>query len=104
VPELAGDVAGIGGSVAVEVVAGGPMRYVSGAVALDASDVAGMLAVPDGQAHVRALIVHELAHVVGLDHVDDPAELMNAENVGVTTLGPGDRQGLATLGTGSCLG
>ena len=50
---------------------------------------------PEG---ARAILVHELAHVVGLAHVDDPGELMYAENTGRTGLGPGDREGLARLG------
>jgi hypothetical protein len=39
---------------------------------------------------------------VGLDHVEDPGELMYADNVGRVTLGPGDRRGLAALGSGQC--
>jgi hypothetical protein len=37
-----------------------------------------------------------------LDHVDDPSELMYDRNVGLTEFGPGDREGLAALGSGSC--
>ena len=46
--------------------------------------------------------MHELGHVVGLAHVHDASELMNPENVGLTRLGPGDRAGLAALGSGRC--
>ena len=101
VPDLAGSVVGVGGSNA-EGVSGSPMRYVSGIVYLDAAEFSGILRRADGEAQVRAIIVHELGHLVGLDHVDDPHELMYAENVGTTQLGPGDRQGLAALGSGSC--
>lgn len=47
--------------------------------------------------------MHELAHVVGLDHVDDPTQLMYAENSGQLDFGAGDRAGLALLGTGECV-
>ena len=101
VPDLAGNVVGVAGSVA-EGVGGSTMRYVSGTVYLDAADLAGILQRPGGAEQVRAIITHELGHLVGLDHVDDPGELMYAENVGRTELGPGDRQGLAVLGSGTC--
>jgi hypothetical protein len=54
-------------------------------------------------AQKKAVVMHELGHVLGLDHVADAHELMDAENVGLTTLGPGDREGLALLGRGACL-
>jgi hypothetical protein len=46
--------------------------------------------------------MHELAHVVGLAHVDDPRELMYADNLGHQAFGPGDLTGLAALGRGRC--
>lgn len=46
-----------------------------------------------------AVLVHELAHLVGLDHVDDPAQLMyRYPGEGPVELGVGDRAGLAALG------
>ena len=44
---------------------------------------------------------HEFGHVVGLDHVDDPAELIQY-NMGVTAYGPGDLEGMARLGSIPC--
>ena len=46
----------------------------------------------------RLILAHELGHVLGLDHVDDIGELMNAEYVGQSGFGPGDREGLQQLG------
>ncbi len=47
-------------------------------------------------------MLHEIAHVIGLDHVAEPTELMAVRNNGQVELGPGDRQGLAKLGSLHC--
>ncbi|QDG91017.1 matrixin family metalloprotease [Pseudarthrobacter sp. NIBRBAC000502770] len=102
-PGLAGNVAGLGGSAYVEV-AGHPLVLEAGQVRLDAPDLAGIIAGrPDGAAEVRAIIMHELGHVLGLDHVNDPTQLMYAENMGVRDFAAGDRAGLALLGSGPCV-
>lgn len=101
-PELAGKVAGTGGSASVQI-PGEPYVSVTGQVTLDAPGLADTLARPDGPLLVRAIIMHELAHVVGLDHVDDPTQLMHAENTGQFDFGAADRAGLALLGTGACV-
>jgi hypothetical protein len=98
VPKLAGDVAGIGGSVAVGPP--GRTRYVTGQIMLDRDLFASFDA--DDSVHAQAIVDHELGHVVGLGHVDDPGELMYEDNLGRTTYGPGDREGLARLGSVDC--
>ncbi len=52
-----------------------------------------------------ATLVHELAHVLGLDHVDDPAELLwTHPGEGAIELGPGDLAGLEAVGAdGGCV-
>jgi len=102
VPGLAGRVAGLGGSTAVEDSYTGARRYVTGTVSLDAPQLMEVLHRTDGAAQVRAIVMHELGHLVGLDHVADPQELMYRDNVGLLGFGPGDRQGLAALGSGRC--
>ena len=101
-PDLAGRVAGTGGSSSIQV-QGEPYVYITGQVQLDAPALTETLAFPDGPALVRAIIMHELAHVVGLDHVNDPTQLMSEENRGQLDFGAGDRAGLALLGTGKCV-
>jgi len=50
------------------------------------------------------VLAHEIGHVVGLDHVDDPDHLMHSKNNGYKeTLGPGDIEGLAVAGSTPCL-
>ena len=41
--------------------------------------------------------------LLGLDHVDDPTQLMHAENSGLTGFAAGDLAGLALLGSGPCV-
>ena len=99
-PELAGDVAGIGGSAAQDS-GTGRLRYVTGAVVLDRDAFAGF---PDDSEPVaQAIIDHEFGHLVGLAHVTDPGELMNpTTNEDQLHYGPGDLEGLARLGSLKC--
>lgn len=99
VPDLEGNVAGIGGSAAMDT-GDGRLRYVTGIVVLD-EDTFGDFE-DDEQPFAQAIVDHEFGHLVGLDHVNDPNELMNEGNVGVTSYGPGDREGLARLGGVAC--
>lgn len=105
VPELAGRTVGLAGSVR----RGGGWfddetdLYLTGQVALDGPDFESIL---DGGLFGReealAIMMHELGHVLGLDHVDDPSQLMHYENYGVLAPQAGDRAGLALLGQGPC--
>lgn len=101
VRQLAGDVAGIGGAVPVRT-SNGPLRFATGGVTLDEDAFAELATRPGGRAEERAIILHELGHLLGLAHVSDPVELMNGDNVGRLDFGPGDLAGLARLGLGPC--
>ncbi len=97
---LAGNVAGIGGGAAEEGVLG--RRYlVTGSVALD-TDVFTAEAFARRPQVLEAIVLHEVAHVLGLHHVDDPGQLMAAENTGQVDFGAGDLEGLARLGSLPC--
>jgi hypothetical protein len=81
----------------------GSRRYASGQVVLDADDLGVLLLDHHGRAEARAVIMHELGHLVGLGHVHDAHELMDpVDHPSTTDFGPGDRHGLAQLGTGRC--
>jgi hypothetical protein len=102
-PRLAGQVAGYAGPQWISTTGKrNSNRNVTGTVVLDAPDLAKILKRKDGRAQVLAIIMHELGHLVGLDHVDDPKQLMNAENVGVKRFADGDLRGLHQLGLGAC--
>jgi hypothetical protein len=99
-PALAGGVAGLGGAAA-EDGAEGRLRYVTGGVVLDV-EVYTAANVAQQPRVLEAIVLHELAHVVGLAHVAEPMELMFADSTGQVELGPGDREGLARLGSVPC--
>lgn len=94
-PELGGRTAGLGGPLVVTEGVSGRSWIVSGSVVLDREDL-------DGEAETSVVLDHEIAHVMGLNHVDDPDELMSAVKTGQVGFGPGDLQGLAQLGAIDC--
>jgi hypothetical protein len=100
-PALAGDVVGLGGSIAVRGGGDARRRYLTGSVTLDGPALQQILD-REGEEPVRAVILHELGHLLGLGHVLDPQELMSESNQGQLDFGPGDKEGLARLGAGEC--
>ncbi|MEZ2389374.1 matrixin family metalloprotease [bacterium RCC_150] len=102
-PELRGDVIGTGGSAGYGF-GSGPKTYVTGSLDLDAPQITELLAHPGGANYVSAVIQHELGHVVGLDHVQDPVQLMYPEIGAPDGLAAGDLDGLYKLSTSPCRG
>lgn len=101
-PDLASDILGQAGSILIGT-DGRPAVYVTGQVVLDGPELADVLSRRGGTADARAVILHELAHLVGLDHVDDPAQMMNPVTDGtVDEYAAGDLTGLNALGSGPC--
>ncbi len=99
-PDLAGPVAGVGGAAA-ERGSTGRLRFVSGGIVLDVEAFTASTAEQQPRV-MEAIVLHEVVHVVGLGHVGEPMELMYADNIGQVELGPGDREGLARLGSLPC--
>lgn len=91
------DHAGEGGPVTATSLGGGA-HYVSGVVAIDRDG--GFNADPGA---LRAILLHELGHVVGLAHVDQPDQIMYPLQDQQRELGAGDLAGLAALGRGECV-
>lgn len=100
-PGLQGKVAGLGGSQPWPDTHG-QLTYVTGTVTLDTPTLAPMLSTAAGRAEARAIVMHELGHVVGLAHSHDRSQLMYADNTGQTRFGAGDLRGLALVGSGPC--
>lgn len=95
------DTAGLGGSPAVTAPGGG-RRLTSGAIALSREYYAELARDGDHD-EALAVLLHEFGHVVGLTHVDSDRELMFHDNIGQTTFGPGDLEGLRLAGEGPCI-
>ena len=102
-PDFAADVTGEGGSTRTGL-PNQPSAFVTGAVELDAGQLTRVLQRPGGNRVVRAVVLHELGHLVGLDHVTAANQLMYPQTrPGVIDFGAGDLTGLAALGRGTCL-
>ena len=93
-----------GVTVPVAVRDGGPRVFVTGQVLFN-SDKQLLPGFEDRHASWGAVVLHELVHLVGLDHVDDPRQLMHpTPGFGPVELGAGDLAGLAAVGAGNgCL-
>jgi hypothetical protein len=90
------------GVAAPQIPTDGEQILVSGWVAINADDPN-----PPGFDLIGAqgpVVLHELGHVMGLDHVQSYGELMEGSGGGVTDFGPGDLEGLHELGrSAGCL-
>ena len=77
----------------------GERTYVSGQVVLNADRRDLRPGFGDRRDAWGATLLHELAHLVGLGHVDDPDQLMHTyPGEGEVAFGMGDRAGLAAVG------
>ncbi len=70
---------------------------------LDGQDLAPELDRRGGRVQVRSVVLHEIGHLLGLDHVADPSQVMyEFSSPDVTAYQAGDLAGLEALGTGRC--
>jgi hypothetical protein len=74
-------------------------QYFGGIIVMDADATSGL---GFGHRYTHgSVLLHELGHIMGLDHVKDPDQLMYSgrhPNYGVRDYGPGDLEGLRRLG------
>ena len=100
VPRLAGGTVGLGGSTP-RAAGDGVLVYVSGSVWLDRDTMTDLLRAGRRDS-ARAVVEHEIGHVLGLNHVSDGSQLMSESGGAVSGPADGDRRGLAILGRGVC--
>lgn len=101
VTDFGDDILGRGGSTAFRTPSG-DRAYVSGEVRLDATKMNEAI-VNRRIDLVHAVLLHELGHVMGLDHVTDTQQLMFPKaQLTLTELGRGDIRGFAYAGQGAC--
>jgi hypothetical protein len=101
-PLLSDGVLGRAGPESFGIVGQDDERFVSGQAVFNGPEVD--LALRTGEDNrARAVLLHELGHLVGLAHVTDPYQVMYESNAyPLPSYRSGDRRGLELLGTGPC--
>lgn len=101
---LGGDTVGVGGTF-VTPGAWGDQQYLrSGVVLIDKDAINAKEGTEEFNQALTTVLLHELGHVVGLDHVADADQVMFAAFLPHATWGEGDLAGLAAAGRGTCEG
>ncbi|MCU1587905.1 MAG: peptidase metallopeptidase [Frankiales bacterium] len=102
VPDFGTDIVGEASPVRITSPSG-VATYVSGTVSFDAAAIT-RIAQEEGYLAAHSIVLHELAHLVGLAHVNDVSQVMfpRHQQNGPTDYQAGDEAGLARLGSGPC--
>jgi len=88
-----------GVALPVSVRDGERQAYVTGQVVLNAARTDLIAGFADRRDSIGATLIHELAHLLGLAHVEDVSQLMSTDpGRGPVVLGAGDRAGLRAVG------
>lgn len=75
--------------------------YVSGWMDFDADWSSAWIS-RGGERYVRAMMLHELGHLIGLDHTPSPGMLMGTTVGGGLQFSPDELRGIESLGAGPC--
>jgi hypothetical protein len=100
VPDLAGNVIGLGGAVSATV--HGSRRLVSGVLYFDQPELFLIAQRGTGYASMRTVMLHEIGHLLGLGHVQDPGAVMYPSDRAQGDYAAGDLRGLAYAGAAPC--
>jgi hypothetical protein len=101
-PPLSDGVLGRAGPLSFGIRGKDNERYVSGLAVFNGPEIGAQLRTGDDN-RARAVLLHELGHLVGLAHVDDPLQVMYSTNTyPLASYRSGDRRGLELLGSGRC--
>jgi hypothetical protein len=102
VPDFGVDIAGEAWAIRAETPSG-DSAYISGIVHLDPAKFK-QARNRAGAAVAESVLIHEVGHLVGLAHVNDPSQIMwpRGNSKGLTEYQAGDLAGLSQLGRGTC--
>ena len=102
VPDFGTDITGEAGPIGIGT-PNGDNTYISGTLYLDAQKMTAVGTTSNGLPAEQVVVLHELGHLVGLAHINDPNQVMYPRSdTRLSGYNQGDRSGLVALGHGPC--